>query len=131
VEIPVIEKYNAGRDPEFKIQVTRVGGALVRYRLAGTQRLPDRDATAVELPDSAAERRVLTPCVTVRTCSKDRRCVCGGRAVPGRPAAGIRRSSPVSSPPRPRGWLACYEIWHETGEWPLPEANDKDSKVTR
>ena len=19
-------------------------------------------------------------------------------------------------------WLACYEIWHETGEWPLPEA---------
>jgi hypothetical protein len=19
-------------------------------------------------------------------------------------------------------WLACYEIWHATGEWPLPEA---------
>jgi hypothetical protein len=19
-------------------------------------------------------------------------------------------------------WLLCYEIWHETGEWPLPEA---------
>jgi len=19
-------------------------------------------------------------------------------------------------------WLACYEIWHETSEWPLPEA---------
>ena len=19
-------------------------------------------------------------------------------------------------------WLACYEVWHETGEWPLPEA---------
>jgi hypothetical protein len=19
-------------------------------------------------------------------------------------------------------WLACYEIWHESGEWPLPEA---------
>ena len=19
-------------------------------------------------------------------------------------------------------WLLCYEVWHETGEWPLPEA---------
>ena len=19
-------------------------------------------------------------------------------------------------------WLACYEVWHDTGEWPLPEA---------
>jgi hypothetical protein len=19
-------------------------------------------------------------------------------------------------------WLACYELWYETGEWPLPEA---------
>ena len=19
-------------------------------------------------------------------------------------------------------WLACYEVWHDTGEWPLPES---------
>jgi len=19
-------------------------------------------------------------------------------------------------------WLACYEVWHETGDWPLPDA---------
>ena len=19
-------------------------------------------------------------------------------------------------------WLACYEVWHDTGDWPLPEA---------
>ncbi len=29
VEIPVIEKYNDGRDPEFRIRLNRVGGTLV------------------------------------------------------------------------------------------------------
>ena len=34
VEIPVIERYNEGRDPSFKIQLVRLGGTLVlRYRL--------------------------------------------------------------------------------------------------
>src|SRR3954471_12643261 len=34
VEIPVIERYNDGRDPAFKIQVVRLGSTLVlRYRL--------------------------------------------------------------------------------------------------
>lgn len=29
VEVPAIEKYNEGRDAGFKINLTRVGGALV------------------------------------------------------------------------------------------------------
>ncbi len=29
IEIPVIERYNEGRDPAFRIRVHRVGGALV------------------------------------------------------------------------------------------------------
>ena len=29
VEVPAIERYNAGRDPEFRIAVTRAGGGLV------------------------------------------------------------------------------------------------------
>ena len=34
VEIPVIERYNEGREPAYKIQVSRLGGSLVlRFRL--------------------------------------------------------------------------------------------------
>ena len=34
VEIPVIERYNEGRDEEFKIRLSRADGSLVlRYRL--------------------------------------------------------------------------------------------------
>ena len=34
VEIPVIERYNEGRDPTYRIQVVRLGSTLVlRYRL--------------------------------------------------------------------------------------------------
>src|SRR5262249_22243021 len=34
VEIPVMERYNAGRDPEFKIRLVRQGGNLLLcYRL--------------------------------------------------------------------------------------------------
>ena len=34
VEIPVIERYNEGRDADFKIHLLRVGNSLVlRYRL--------------------------------------------------------------------------------------------------
>ena len=34
VEIPAIERYNSGRDPAYRIQVARIGGALIlRYRL--------------------------------------------------------------------------------------------------
>jgi len=34
VEIPVLERYNEERDPEFKIQLVRLGGTLVlRYKL--------------------------------------------------------------------------------------------------
>src|SRR5262245_52484681 len=34
IEIPVIERYNDGRDPAFQIRLVRVGGSLVlRYAL--------------------------------------------------------------------------------------------------
>ena len=34
VEIPAVERYNEGRDPDFKVQVVRGGSALtLRYRL--------------------------------------------------------------------------------------------------
>ena len=31
VEIPVIERYNEGRDPDYKIQLARLGGTLVLH----------------------------------------------------------------------------------------------------
>ena len=40
VEIPVIERYNEGREPAYKIQVSRLGGSLVlRYRLKPVQKV--------------------------------------------------------------------------------------------
>src|SRR5262245_24532431 len=63
VEIPVIERYNEGRDPEFKIQVSRLGTAMVlRYRLK-----PGHNVYQVETrllssyPTVPPESRVLTP----------------------------------------------------------------------
>ena len=34
VEVPVIERYNEGRDPAYQVRLTRMGGSLVlRYSL--------------------------------------------------------------------------------------------------
>ena len=63
VELPVIEKYNEGRDPEYRIRLGRVGGALVlSYQLK-----PGHNAYQVETrllssyPTVPPETRVLTP----------------------------------------------------------------------
>jgi hypothetical protein len=125
VEIPVIERYNADRDPDFKIQVTRAGGAIVlRYRLK-----PGHNVYVLETrlpasyPTVPPETRVLTP---LKHCPHllEGQTMCLWRQ-------GSTRASSRSDPSRftcvfaiqaAWRWLACYEIWHETGEWPLPEA---------
>jgi len=63
VEIPVIERYNESRDPEFQIQVQRQGTMLVlRYKLK-----PGHNVYQVETrllssyPTVPPETRVLTP----------------------------------------------------------------------
>ena len=125
VEVPAIERYNDGRDPAFKIQVTRLGGSLLlRYRLK-----PGHNIYQVEtrLPSSyptvPPETRVVTP---LKHCPHllEGQTLCLWRQ-------GSTRESSRWDPAQFTAvfavlaawrWLACYEIWHETAEWPLPEA---------
>src|ERR1700737_3749850 len=62
VEIPVIERYNEGRDPAYKIQMSRVGGSLVlRYQLMPTHNVYQLETRLVSsYPAVPPESRVLT-----------------------------------------------------------------------
>src|SRR3954467_6429792 len=63
VEIPVIERYNDGREPAFKIKVVPIGSGLVlRYRLKpahNTYQLETRLLSSY--PTVPPETRVVTP----------------------------------------------------------------------
>src|SRR4051812_956467 len=63
VEIPAIERYNAGRDPEFRINVTRVGGGLVlSYCLKPCHNVYRMETRLLSsYPIVPPETRVLTP----------------------------------------------------------------------
>jgi len=125
VEIPVIERYNEGRDPEYRIKVARVGGTLVlRYRLK-----PGHNVYQVETrllssyPAVPPEIRVLTP---LKHCPHllEGQTLCLWRQGSTRQSSRWDPSlyTSVFAVQAAWRWLACYEIWHDTGEWPLPEA---------
>jgi hypothetical protein len=125
VEIPVIERYNKDREAAFQIRVTRIAGALVlQYRLK-----PGHNVYELEtrLPSSypfvPPETRVLT---ALKRCPHilEGQTLCLWRQ--GSTRATSRwdpsRFTCVFAVQAAWRWLACYEIWHATGEWPLPEA---------
>jgi hypothetical protein len=125
VEVPVIERYNEGRDEAFRIRLTRVAGAIVlRYRLK-----PGHNVYEIETrlgpsyPTVPPETRVLTPLDRCPHLLEGQQ-LClwrqgGTRATSRWDQASFTCVFAVQAAWR---WLACYEIWHETGEWPLPEA---------
>lgn len=125
IEIPVIEQYNAGRDPAFKIRVNPVNGSVVlRYRLK-----PGHNVYEVETrlppsyPSVPPETRVLTP---LKHCPHllEGQTLCLWRQGSTRVASRWDPSkfTSVFAVQAAWRWLACYEVWHDTGEWPLPEA---------
>jgi hypothetical protein len=125
VEIPVIERYNEGRDPSYKIQVSRLGSTLVlRYRLKPAHNVYQLEMRLVSsYPAVPPEIRVLTP---LKHCPHllEGQTLCLWRQGSTRQSS---RWDPalytcVFAVQASWRWLACYEIWHETGEWPLPEA---------
>src|SRR3954464_4030081 len=63
VEIPVIERYNEGRDPAFRIQLVRQGTSLIlRYGLKPGHNLYQLETRLVSsYPTVPPETRVLTP----------------------------------------------------------------------
>jgi hypothetical protein len=125
VEIPVIEQYNAGRDPGFRIVLSRVGGTvLLRYKLQPANNIYALETRLLSsYPTVPPETRVIT---TLKHCPHllEGQTVCMWRQ--GSTRATSRwdpaRFTCVFAVQAAWRWLACYEIWHETGEWPLPEA---------
>ncbi len=125
VEIPVIERYNDGRASAFQIRVTRVGGALVlRYALKPAHNVYELETRLLSTyPAVPPETRVLTP---MKQCPHllEGQTMCLWRQ--GSTRATSRwdpaRFSCVFAIQAAWRWLACYEVWHETSEWPLPEA---------
>ncbi len=125
VEIPIVERYNQERDAEFRVQVQRQGtGLVMRYRLKPMHNVYELETRLLSsYPTTPPETRVLTP---IKPCPHllEGQLLCMWRQ--GSTWATSRWdpcASPASLPFRPPvRWLACYEIWHETGDWPLPDA---------
>ena len=125
VEIPVIERYNQDRDPEYKIRVARQGNTLaLSYRLKPMHNVYDLETRLLSTyPMVPPETRVLT---FLKTCPHmlEGQTLCLWRQ--GSTRATSRwdpaRFTCVFAVQAAWRWLACYEIWHDTGEWPLPEA---------
>src|SRR5262249_60541411 len=63
VEIPVIERYNEGRDPEFRIRLVPMGSVLLlRYRLKPGHNIYELETRLLAgYPTVPPETRVLTP----------------------------------------------------------------------
>jgi len=125
VELPVLERYNEGRDQEFKVQVVpHAGGLILRYRLK-----PAHNAYLLETrlypsyPTTPPETRVVTP---LKLCPHllERQTLCLWRQGSTRHTSrwDPARFTCIFAVQAAWRWLACYEIWHDTGEWPLPEA---------
>ena len=125
VEVPAIEKYNEGRDAGFKIALARVGGTLVlSYQLKpvhNTYRLETRLLSSY--PTVPPETRVITP---LKHCPHllEGQTMCLWRQGSTRAASrwDPAKFTCIFAIQAAWRWLACYEIWHDTGDWPLPEA---------
>src|SRR3979490_524383 len=63
VEIPVIERYNDGREPDYKIRVVPLGSSLVlRYRLKPAHNVYQLETRLLSsYPTVPPETRVVTP----------------------------------------------------------------------
>ena len=125
VELPVIERYNEGRDPEFQVRIAKQGGGLLlSYRLKPVHNVYELETRLLSTyPAVPPETRVLTalkPCPHML----EGQTLCLWRQGSTRQTS---RWDPgqftcVFAVQAAWRWLACYEVWFATGDWPLPEA---------
>lgn len=125
VEFPVIERYNEGRDEDYRIRVQRQGSILLlKYRLKPMHNVYELETRLLSsYPAVPPETRVTTP---LQPCPHllEGQVLCMWRQGSTRQA---NRWDPakftcVFAAQAAWRWLACYEVWRDTGEWPLPEA---------
>jgi hypothetical protein len=125
VEIPVIERYNEGRDPNYRISVVRQGSLLLlRYRLKPMHNVYDLETRLFSTyPTTSPETRIVTP---IKPCPHllDGQTICVWRQGSTRQTSrwDPAKFTCVFAVQAAWRWLACYEVWHDSGEWPLPEA---------
>ena len=125
VEIPVIERYNAGRDDAFKVRVERRGAGLsLRFALKPTHNVYEIDMRLMaSYPVIPPEVWVLTP---LKMCPHllEGQMLCLWRQGSTRALSrwDASRYTCVFAIQATWRWLACYEVWNDTGTWPLPEA---------
>ena len=125
VEVPILERYNAERSADYKIKVVRQGKSLVlRYRLKPMHNAYELETRLPpDYPTMPPETRVLTP---LKPCPHllEGQVLCTWRQ--GSTSQTSRwdpaKFTCVFAVQAAWRWLACYEVWHESGEWPLPEA---------
>ncbi len=125
VEIPVLERYNEGRDPDYRIQITRKSGNLIlKYRLKPGHNVYDLETWLYSTyPTTPPETRVITP---LEACPHllvgQTLCLWKQGSTRQTSRWDPARFTSVFAVQAAWRWLACYEIWRVSGSWPLPEA---------
>lgn len=125
VEIPILERYNADRAAEFKIKVVRHGKSLLlRYSLKPMHNVYELETRLPPgYPTLPPETRVVTP---LAFCPHllDGQQLCMWKQGSTRETSrwDPAKFTCVFAVQAAWRWLACYEVWHATGEWPLPDA---------
>ena len=125
IEIPIIERYNADRADDFTIKVVRQGKHLaLRYVLKPMHNRYELETRLpAGYPTVPPETRVVTP---LKLCPHllEGQILCMWRQGSNWQTSrwDPAKFTCVFAIQAAWRWLACYEIWHESGEWPLPEA---------
>lgn len=125
VDLPAIERYNEGRDPDYQIRAERKGNFLIlKLKLKPMHNVYELEIRLLSsYPMVPPETRVLTP---LEPCPHllEGQVLCMWRQGSTRQTSrwDPARFTSVFAVQAAWRWLACYEVWRDTNEWPLPEA---------
>ncbi|WP_020468532.1 hypothetical protein [Zavarzinella formosa] len=125
IELPAIEKYNEGRDTDFRVRIIRAKNSLTLcYCLKpchNTYSLETRLDT--NYPVIPPVTRIITP-IRHSPHLLEGQTMCLWRQGSTRDSSrwDAAKFTCVFAIQAAWRWLACYEVWHTTGEWPMPDA---------